>query len=248
MGVSNFSGEKGFTYEGSDLTDMDNAVNYHNWIIDNFEKYLGTNLLEVGAGIGTLTKIISQRKKDLEITCLEPSNEMYPLLKKTVDGISTDKIKYKKNFTYEISKKLAKEKFDSVIYNNVLEHVEDDVDEMRNAHDILVEGGYIITYSPAMQLLFSGFDKSIGHYRRYSLKEMKSKMEQAGFEIVEAYYMDIVGSFLWWLKFKLLGSKELGGGNLSSFDKFIIPILAKLEPSKMLPFGKNIMVIGKKIK
>ncbi len=65
------------------------------------------------------------------------------------------------------------EKFDTIIYIDVLEHIQDDKKEIQKAMDLLAPGGHLIILSPAFNLLYSPFDKAIGHYRRYQKKNLK---------------------------------------------------------------------------
>ncbi len=240
--------DKDFGYDAVDgkyLESTSSTINYHNWILDSLNKHISKNILEVGSGVGLITEKLSQRYGRRKIYCLEPSQVMFPILKKK---IKNEKLKITKVFTETIGdnkNKLKKLKLDTLIYINVLEHIKDDVDEMKQAYDLLEKGGKIVTFSPAGMWLYSPRDKRTGHYRRYSLQEKVDKMKQAGFEIVEYRYFDIVGSFLWWGKFRLLKSDKISGGQTGFYDKKIVPVLSKIEP-KWLPFGKNIIVVGRK--
>ncbi|GAB4143362.1 MAG: hypothetical protein OHK0017_00620 [Patescibacteria group bacterium] len=240
--VTGFSGSQNFDYAGSDLEHMDFAVNYHKHILNLFSKYLGKNVMEVGAGSGSFTNLIAESYPNLNITSLEPSDSMFKSLQENT--AANPKIEAKKEFLEDITPELKAKNIDSVVYVNVLEHIEKDVEILKRTNEILTPGGHVLSFTPAMPMLMSKFDKELGHYRRYTLNEMKNKMEEAGFEIVEAYYFDLIGTFLWWLKFTVLGSTSIGAGNSKLFDKVFVPII-KLEP-RWLPFGKNIVVIGRK--
>lgn len=244
--TNNSSSREEFVYEGRDLEAMNFAENYHRWVLSKFDGYINSNILEVGAGSGSFSKLIIEKYPNNLLTSLEPSNEMYPLLEKNLKGVGKNVILHK-SYTNEIVKDLKDKKISAIIYNNVLEHIENDQEEIKLAYDILEKDGYILTFSPALPALYGKLDKKIGHYRRYSLNEMKVKLVDSGFEVVEAYYFDFVGMILWWIKFKLLGSDEIGSGNVALFDKYLVPVLRSIEPSKLLPIGKNIVVIGKKI-
>ena len=112
----------GLQYFGKDLEAMSFANNYHQWIVDEFRRYLGDTVAEVGAGTGNFsTLLVAAGIKRL--FAFEPSTNMYPLLK--------DKLRARDNV--EIINAFYEEKaiefenfFDSVLYVNVLEHIEDD--------------------------------------------------------------------------------------------------------------------------
>ena len=58
-------------------------------------------------------------------------------------------------------------KFETIIYLNVLEHIENDLKEIDDALSKINKGGYLIIVVPAHQKLYTNFDKEIGHFRRY---------------------------------------------------------------------------------
>jgi len=214
--------------------------------LDKIGKYIGKDTIECGAGSGSFAKSILTKYKT-NYTGLEPSKNVHKHLEANLTEFSNTEFLTKSlpNFFEEVQSSFENQ-IDTIIYNNVLEHIKDDQKELNLAYKTLKKAGHILTFSPAMQVLYSDYDNSIGHFRRYVLEEMINKVKQSGFEVVEAHYFDFVGSFLWYLKYKILKSSGLTSNSLSVYDKFVIPILRKIEPSKILPFGKNIVVIGKK--
>ena len=50
---------------------------------------------------------------------------------------------------------------------DVIEHIENDVEELDRACNLLSESGKLIIIVPAFNFLFSDFDRDVGHYRRY---------------------------------------------------------------------------------
>jgi hypothetical protein len=235
-----------FSYSGEDLVSMDNAKNYHNWILKNISPYLGQRVLEVGAGCGDITKkILAQNKgSDFKIMSLEPSKEMYPKLEKIKIEINDDRLIIFNSYSTDLVDKIKEFAPTSVLYNNVLEHIEDDVAEINLSFELLCDGGYLIKYSPALNWLMTNFDRSIGHFRRYYKSEAVTKVKSAGFKIIKAKYMDIVGIIPWLIFYKIL-KLNLSGNDTKLYDSIIIPIASKLEP-EWLPIGKNVLVIGQK--
>ena len=61
---------------------------------------------------------------------------------------------------------------DSIVYINVLEHVEDDQTELRMAHSVLASGGRLLVFVPAHEWLMSRFDRKLGHFRRYTRESL----------------------------------------------------------------------------
>src|SRR5207244_311060 len=95
---------------------------------------------------------------------------------------------------------------DTVVMINVLEHIEDDQDIVRMAHQSLVPGGALVIYSPALRWLYSSYDKAVGHYRRYEKNPLEDLLRAAGFAVDRAKYMDSLGVLPWYLLNVLGGS------------------------------------------
>lgn len=228
-----------FKYEGKDLEVMSGVVNYNEWILDNFNPYIGKKVLEVGAGRGSLTKFILDYLKPNHLTSIEPSKEMYPILEQLT--IQYENLETKNGFLDIIDG----EKFDSIIYINVMEHVQDDQAELELAFNYLNPNGHILMFSPALPLLMSDFDRSIGHFRRYTMTDKITKTKKAGFDIISNKYMDFPGMFLWFIIYRILKLNPQAN-SASAYDNIVIPILRIFDPAKYLFCGKNVMVVGKK--
>ncbi len=228
-------------YEGKDLEAMFFAQNYHRWVLSVFKSFLGKKIAEVGAGSGNISSMLLLEKPH-ELVVVEPSDEMYPKLKNVflqnssvvcVQGLFSDVYKKYNNH------------FDSIVYVNVLEHIENDVLELSYIHHSLIQGGCVCIFVPALPYLYSEFDASIGHYRRYTKHGLKSILEESGFEIIKISYFDMIGIIPWFIVFKLF-RKKLSAKNTSVYDTFVVPFSKKLESILPVPIGKNLIVIARK--
>ncbi len=231
-------------YEGRDLEAMDFAVKYHTWVLNIFKPYLGSTILEVGAGSGSFTDLMIQVSPK-KIIAIEPSDEMYPLLQKTAKGHKNLIETHKKYFS-DIRGELKKKKVDSAVYINVFEHIEDDEQELRYLYETLPQGAHICIFVPAGPALMSDFDRSIGHYRRYTKKELVDKAEAAGFTIKLARRFDFAGILPWYLKFTLMKSTKMEPGLAKVYDNVVVPIVSRLEKINEPLFGKNVILVAEK--
>jgi len=229
-------------YFGKDLEDLTAARNYYKWIIEIFRPFLGDTVAEIGAGNGNFTNFLAEEKIK-NIFAFEPSNNMYPLLSN----------KFKKNSRITTINKFFEEKyqeftnfFDSVLYINVLEHIEDDKKELKYAYKTIKKGGHILIFAPALSFLFSNFDKKIGHFRRYHKKGLINIIRESGFSIEDVRYFDSVGIITWYIVFVLLKKTTTNKTNIKLYDKLIVPPLRLLENLIPPPVGKNLLLIGKK--
>jgi len=235
---------KKVVYAGKDLEAMSFAVNYHKWILEEFRPFLGKKLVEVGAGTGSFSEmLIEENPKNLAL--VEPS-EMFRFLERNISQIETSAdVNYYNSVFSETAHKFS-EKPDTIIYVNVLEHIEDDRGELDKVYETLETGGHCLIFVPALMSLYGAFDKKVGHFRRYTKNELEEKSKAAGFQVVRSKYFDFVGIFPWYIKYKLLKSDNLDSGAVTAYDKFAVPLTRKFERLINFPVGKNILTILKK--
>ena len=233
-------------YAGKDLEAMSFAVNYHRWIFEEIAPFLGRNIIEVGAGIGSFSEMLLESDPDT-LALVEPS-AMYGQLVGTFsrNGHRTEIGTYNSIFAEVADKIVSKNRPDSIIYINVLEHIEDDRHELSLIHKALTEGGKCILFVPALQALYGNFDRKLGHYRRYGKPELESKCVEAGFKILKSTYFDFAGVLPWFVKYRLMKSEDIGGGAVELYDRLVVPVFKRIEAVVRVPIGKNILLIGEK--
>ena len=194
-------------------------------------------ILEFGAGRGAIAQRIFQKTK-LQPVCIE---------------IDPHLIEFLRSKSYLVFNSLDEidNKFELIYTVNVLEHILDDVRVLEEIYQKLNVNGIIIIFVPAFQFLMSAMDDKVGHVRRYSKKELKSKVLKSSFEIINIQYFDSLGT-LAALITKLVGYRgkfNLGGSNtLKFYDRFLLPIsrtLDRLILHRIL--GKNIVLVGRKL-
>jgi SAM-dependent methyltransferase len=235
-----------FEYVGRDLESMSFADNYHSFILDLFQPYIGKKVVEVGAGDGSFTRLISRRPVD-SITAVEPSDDMYNRLKESTKELG-NMVTALNGFLGDFEKEISKQKPDSFVFVNVFEHIEDDLGEMKRVFKMLPEGGHLCIFVPALPALYSEFDRSIDHFRRYTKKELESKCREAGFTVAYSRYFDAMGVIPWWLRFKLLKAGALSPSAVKLYDKIGVPVMKAAESLITPPIGKNVILVAKKEK
>lgn len=225
-------------YPGKELEAMSFARNYHQWIVDELEPYLGETCVEVGAGVGDLTTLLLQ--KDIKrLYAFEPASNLFSSFCENLKGRSrAEPI----NAFFEPDRVGA---VDSVLYVNVLEHIRDDQAELLKAHQALIPGGHLLLFVPALAWLFSGADSNVGHYRRYYRKGLLRQVREAGFLIEKARYFDFAGIWPWYVNFVLL-KNTFRASSVALYDRLVVPPLRALETLVNPPIGKNLLVVGKK--
>jgi 2-polyprenyl-3-methyl-5-hydroxy-6-metoxy-1,4-benzoquinol methylase len=139
----------------------------------------------------------------------------------------------------------ASAKFDTIIYIDVLEHINDDKKEMRKASELLKPNGHLIILSPAYNFLFSPFDKAIGHYRRYTSKTLRAAMPNE-LELIKLQYMDSIGYFASLANKLLLKQTYPSKKQIQTWDSWMIPFSKWTDKIFFHSFGKSILGIWRK--
>ena len=234
-------------YVGKDLEAMDFAVNYHRWILELIKPFLGEHLVEVGAGTGAFSELLLETKPKT-LSLVEPSTMVEDLRNNLSRKNTTTEIQIFHNIFADVAARLKSEQLpDSIIYINVLEHIEDDRAELKTVWQTLREKGRVFIFVPALPVLFSEFDRRIGHFRRYRKTEIEKKCRDAQLRIVVSRYFDVTGIVPWLLKYRLMKSTTMESGAVHLYDKLIVPVAKPLERFLPPPIGKNLLIIAEKV-
>lgn len=235
-------------YAGRELEAMDEARNYHRWILRVFEPFLGAHLVEVGAGVGSFSKLILGRHDCQSLSLVEPSRTQYEQLAIHAQSLVTRTRLEVYNTTFAEAAPIikAQQAPDSVIYINVLEHIADDEAELATIRQTLSNGGHALIFVPAMPWLYGAFDRHVGHFRRYKKSDLEEKLRRAGFEIVKTIYFDFVGIAPWLVKYCLLRSQNMEPGAIRLYDRLVVPVVSRMELRLPPPIGKNLLAIATK--
>jgi phospholipid N-methyltransferase len=230
------------------LEAMSFAENYHRWILEIFKPYLGTRLVEVGAGVGAFSELILEHSVE-SLSLVEPSEAMYHQLGERVGQFSTSiEIKtYNAIFANAAARIREEQRPDSIIYVNVMEHISDDAAELEIVGRTLDRRGRVFIFVPALSWLYGSFDEQIGHYRRYMKPELEAKCRQAGFKVLKSGYFDVAGIVPWWIKYRLFRSDKMEAAAVSFYDRWVVPVIKVGESAIAPPIGKNVFLIAEKM-
>ena len=226
-------------YPGKELDLFSNAVNWKSYFSSSLKKYIKGDILEVGAGIGSNTKFLIN-KNVKSVTCLEPDIDLFKVLQQ---NDSQQNVLSKKLINGTIND--VNNTFDTIIYIDVLEHIEDSKKEITIIKKKLNKNGILIILVPAYNFLYSNFDKEIGHFRRYNKKLLRYEINN---ELIEKkiFYLDSLG-FCASLFNKLFLNKSIPTlSNINFWDKKLIPISKITDKVLYFVFGKSLIGIYQK--
>lgn len=230
-------------YIGNELEVFSHAKNWKNYWSGKVRPYLGKNVLEVGAGIGTNTINFINDENIKRWVCVEPDLELSRQIEtnlKNEKGFNKVEIvpSFLSNYQTDV-------KFDSIMYIDVIEHIEKDKDELITALSYLKEGGYLIVLVPAYNFLYNDFDKAIGHYRRYSRKLLRTTIPE-GVKVVSHYNLDSLGLLASVTNKFFLKQSYPSVKQIKFWDSFIVSVSKVIDPFLLYKFGKSGLIICKK--
>lgn len=195
-----------------------------------------TSILEFGAGTGFLLEIFANEFGRTPDAC-----EIDPNLVQIIN---------RKGFRCFSDTGMIEDKYSLIYSSNVLEHIENDVEALFVLRDLMIEDGKLVIYVPAIPWLFSGLDEAVGHYRRYTKKDLTDKLKSAGFEINQSRYVDCLG-VLASLLTKILGYKSnlgIGSGlSMQIYDRIVFPVSKIVDRAGFKHLiGKNLFIVATK--
>jgi SAM-dependent methyltransferase len=228
-----------YSYVGNELELFAEAVNWKRYFRSAIADRLVGDVLEVGAGIGeTARHLLDGRQRSW--LCLEPDERLATRLRSWAgSGDLAPRPTVRIGTAADVN---PRSRFDAILYIDVLEHIEDDRAEMARAAELLAPGGALIVLSPAFQQLFSEFDRSVGHYRRYTRASL-ARVMPAALRQVRLRYLDSVG-FLASLSNRALLRQALPTPRqIALWDRVMIPASRALDPLLARSFGRSVLAI-----
>jgi 2-polyprenyl-3-methyl-5-hydroxy-6-metoxy-1,4-benzoquinol methylase len=210
------------------------ATNYLQWIRDVVSPHIGSDVLDVGAGLGDVTAMVLQGGR--RITAIEPSRELYEDLRARFDTNPNVVTVHR-----ELDKYSRDQPFDSAYMINVLEHIEDHVGALRYLKSLLAPESTVVIYVPAHEFLYGQFDHDVGHFRRYTKRTLTRALAAAGFTNINATYLNSVGAIGWLAYCRMLGRSASDETVVSPYDKVVVPVVKRLESLIPAPFGISVV-------
>ncbi len=204
----------------------------------------GANCLEIGFGTGGNVRFLSTmfRYVGLELSdyASNLAKENYPQT-----DFRTGSLPYDLNA-------LAGERFDNVFLLDVLEHIEQDELSLLKVKEIISEAGVLVLTVPAFRWMWSSHDDVNHHKTRYNLRELREKLQDAGYEVQYISYFNFLlfplalAQRFFAKYFKSVGeSITVPGFGLNALFLWIFKLETRLIPRFKLPFGLSIVALAR---
>jgi SAM-dependent methyltransferase len=229
-------------YESSDLEVFAKATNWKTYWSDKLRPYVRGQVIEVGAGLGVSTKYLCIQESPKWL-CLDPDpSHVAQLARMIAAGELPGCCEARGGVLADLSPDVLA---DTIMYIDVLEHIEADEKEISLAASHLRVGGHIVVLSPAFGFLYSPFDKAVGHYRRYEKSDV-GRLTANTLVLVDAYFLDSIGFLASLTNRMLLKSSMPTSSQIALWDRVMIPLSKYADILFKSLFGRSIVMIWRK--
>lgn len=217
---------------------------YLDWQFDQFRKFVGDRLLEIGCGVGGILERLPDcsviQSLDVEEDVLLAAQQRFqdrPEMMFTLLNLATCE-------DAQVVE-LQDRRFDTVLAINVLEHIEDDRTVLQRTERILASGGHMVVLVPAHPQLYGEYDRLDGHFRRYTKSSFRKGVSQTGFTVVHLRYFNLLGAVGWWWHYRFL-KRTIHGATQFGVMNRLIPLMKRVERMVSPPFGLSVIAILRK--
>ena len=145
---------------------------------------------------------------------------------------------------------------------DVLEHLPEDVQALKDVCGLLEPGGVLLLTVPAGRALWSYFDEASRHFRRYERLELGEKIAEAGLELERvSYFMSGIYPLLWMTRRfaqRGRGAREQDPGLLARRELAIVPVVNEVLSLALtlealwvsrghgLPWGASLLAVARR--
>lgn len=224
------------------LHSLARARAYAQWQARAFFPYMGERILEIGSGIGQISRLLPKRGH------LTVSDRDEAFLDELVVAFAGNELVTVARCDPENDADfppLAALEHDTVVCLNVLEKIEDDLAALRRMRSLLPVGGRLLLLTAQHPKLYGTLDEAAGHKRRYTRPELRGKLAEAGFAVQVCRGFNGFTPPGWWLKSVALKRRDYGRVSLKIFNT-LVPLLGPLDRINPLP-GQSIFCVAEAI-
>ncbi len=181
----------------------------------NIDRQGEWQMLDAGSGFGQYDRFILRQFSNVSIQAMDvKADYLQDCRRYFQEDIRDGNISFEQKDLLELEYNSI---FDFAICIDVLEHIEEDEQVMRNIHEALKSGGYFLMHSPSIYSEEDAGDEEsfVDEHARtgYSKEDIRQKLESVGFSPVDvSYTYGRKGHFAWELliKYPMLWLTKIG--------------------------------------
>lgn len=222
------------------------ASRFNRWMYHTIRPYCRGRIFEIGSGTGNISSFFIEDHQQIMLSDFredycnnlsrEFGNSPGVLGIEVLDLIDPD-------FDTRFSMHLGK--YDTVFALNVLEHISDEVQALNNCYKLLAKGGQAVILVPSYSKLFNGFDRELGHYRRYTKSSLSRVFANTEFQVIHKQYFNFTGIFGWYFSGNILKLKIIPGNQMTIYN-FLMPAIKILDKIVFNRAGLSTIMVGRK--
>jgi SAM-dependent methyltransferase len=213
--------------------------NYNEWVYRTCRPFIGRRIVEVGAGLGSITQFLLAAEM---VVCLEPFDPFRDYLARSLAGHPHVRVRAERIEDCP-NEAVPAGAFDTVLCINVLEHILDDVAALKRMGPLLGPGGRVVVLVPALPGIAGRMDSAVGHHRRYTRRSLAGSFREAGLTVRRSGYMNLVGVLGWWWYGRVLKRQHIHESTARRFDR-MVPVLSAVEAVLPPPVGQSLYMVG----
>jgi len=218
------------------------ADKFNEWMYDTIKPYCTGKILEIGSGIGNISRFFFEANTDITLSDIRP----------VYCDILSNKFKGKEVVQLDLTHPSFAtlyaahlERYDSVFALNVVEHIQNDSLAIENCNKLLKQGGKLVILVPAYAGLYNRFDKELEHFRRYTSKRLNALLKEARFAVIHSQYFNFMGIPGWYISGKLQRNKTIPKGQMSLYNK-LVPLFKLVDRCLFNSVGLSVISVGVK--
>ncbi len=220
------------------LLEQPSLPRYRAWEWDAVASHLGRSVLEIGAGMGVFSEQLAGA--GLERLVLGDTEDFFLARLEQIyagrDDIEIIRVSLPGRIDLE-------DPVESAVAMNVLEHIEDDVQALRDVAAVVVPGGTIVLWVPAYMQLYGNFDRKLGHVRRYTPRSLRGAVERAELTVRLLRPINLLGGLAWWAAVRR-GRVDRANPRLARiYDSIVVPASRTIERAITPPFGQSLLCV-----
>jgi SAM-dependent methyltransferase len=218
------------------LATMSTAKRFNRWMADTITPFVKGDVLELGAGIGNLTVLLSKGGHHYVATDTDQEH-LFELRSRLEYRPDIEIVPFDFSVVKEVER--FRQSADTVVCLNVLEHIQEDWAALASIHCCLRPGGTAIVLVPQGPELFGSIDEILEHKRRYTREELLEKMSAAGFRVEQIIDFNRATRPGWYLNSRVLRKQTISRMQLRIFD-LLVPLWRRVDDK--LPWPANSLI------
>lgn len=229
----------------STLLNISDINRFNRWMFESIRPYVKGKTLELGSGIGNISAMFVRSR--LSLTLSDYSEEYYHFLQSKfaseplIEGVHQIDLA---DPGFDTAWSHLFGAFDTVFALNVVEHIKNDRQAVANCYKLLRPGGHLILLMPAYQTLYNGFDKGLGHHRRYTRRTMRELLSTR-FSVLKTWHFNLAGLFGWFLFGSVFKGKHITKWQMTTYDR-LVGLFRLADKMIFRRIGLSVIGVGKK--